>query len=456
MPEIKKGIKTKSLEDRAWLDMSSRLDVSLPVHKGMSSREKLLLLLLLLLIISMGSYVAYNEANRVKERPMDILLDGDFATIPQSGKKEIELASVENAGRNTQIEDEEALFSNSGNALASYNDIKIDKPLLNGNNQVDAIRNQEDIRETIHNLELRSSVEHAALSGNSDSRFINLRKLSNRWNTLTHESEEPISLSNSGIFHMPRMKSTLCRNSYALHGGIISENLISFGGLEAGIQYYYSLNRKMALQSGLNFQTFFKNGFANSLALSSFDNTPGRPPNAISQADSWVEKRYKYDVENSEIINNEVGAEYITGVVDKLYYLSVPVNLMYSFKSTRIYAGLNASLLLRGTNMIRDYDDQYFNTVILSSSVIEKRNYLNRIDFGVQLGFEKPIYKNLLFYANYHHGLFKIINAESAEVSNSSFRDVYETIYQKSFDQRVDFNRYFTVGVKYLIKPCDW
>jgi len=453
MPENEKHKTITTLEDKAWQDMSNRLDASMPISKGLTNRERMLLLLLLFMVIFMGSYIAYNENNKLEEPEKILSSGGEYAASLNKQKDLI------NTQEKTSVEKEQVVVEHSEPQIRAKQRSRI--------NNVGVQKTQKkSFRNTVKTPlpEKETNTILAAVDFESAEKATHTEEISRLMNILKIDafSTPPLSTNRMvlpfDVMIDPVIKEKrygLCDNSFAFSSGLISENLISYGGVEMAIDYYRPISKKLSLQSGLQLQMFNKNGFANSLALTPFLNTPGRPPNENPSRESWVEKRYDYEVENSEIINNQVGAEYITGVVDQLHYLTIPMNLMYQFRSTRFFTGINASLLMRGTNKIHDYNDRYFNTVILSNSVLEKRNYFNRVDFGIQIGFETKLWKNLYLYSKYNHGLFQIIKAESAGVSNSSFRDNYETIYQKSLDQRVDFNRYFSVGVKYVILPCN-
>jgi hypothetical protein len=456
MPDNLKKKGTESLEDRAWQDMLVKLDSNMPVQKGMTRRERWLLLLLLISFISTGAYILYNELGRKDSIKEKVVPQGEYAAkTPITDNPNDDLATVEygkaspdNQDITSKVNIDEASRRNT-NRIEEKTLSNI--PEIQAKILVNSLNNKRLYIKNINNLNFPESI--------SSYKRIPLKTYQATADPLQYhriileESRHPISLSLESIHPVFKNPGEDCSSALVFGSGLISENMMSFGGLEAGLEYYRKWNDHWYWQSGLNLHMFSKNGFANSLALTPYS-TSSRHIVNVDYPDSWVEERYQYEVQNSEIVNNQVGAEYITGIVDQLYYLTLPINLMYEVKNTRFFAGMDASLLLRGTNKIHDYNNQYFNTVVLSHNVLEKRNYLNRVDLGVHVGIETKIWKNLYLYGKYNHGLIKVVRAESAELTNTSFRDNFETIYEKSIDQRVDFNRYFSLGVKYWFSSC--
>lgn len=456
MPENLKKKETESLEDRAWQDMLVKLDSNMPVQNAMTSRERWLLLLLLLSFITTGAYILYNELGRKEKMEEMVLPQGEYAAkTPFIEKQKDDNASSEYDGA-IEKNKEQASMTNIDNT-SPYNTDRYQEQAHSfgpGNkaeilikslkNKILYINSIYDIN-SIHKRSVYKGIPQESYQRRVD-------PLSQR-KSLVDGNRQPITCSLETINPIVKIPGEDCESAIVLSTGLISENLMSFGGVETGLEYYRKWNDHWYWQTGLNLNMFSKNGFANSLALTPFSSNSNHIVN-VDYRESWVEERYQYEVKNSEIVNNQVGAEYITGIVDQLYYLTIPLNLMYEVKNTRFFAGVDASILLKGTNKVHDYNDQYFNTVVLSNNVLEKRNYLNRLDIGVQIGLETKVWNNLYLYGKYNHGLLKVVRAESAELTNSSFRDNYETIYEKSLDQRVDFNRYFSLGVKYWFNSC--
>lgn len=463
MPEELKKSEMQSLEDRAWQDMRTRLDASMPVRTGLSGRERLLLLLLLLTIIFTGSYVVYNELYREdshqKEIPgHELIPDGDFAAVIPGAEADVKAKAKAKVEGIPEV-DESSEYLVGGQLVLTNERNNIAYP--KANNYIGNMEHQSMVyipyltKKSIKiagspHLDIISDRVYLQQPGYT---FVPVTfELERRINYLTRDHTFLSLNGNGGAAMVVQQLPVRCEPKYALSTGVISENLKSFGGVELGFDIYRPVRDKFALESGLFLQLFNKNGFSNSPALSTISDFDQNSPGSADDRTSWVEDRYQYEVQNSEIVNNQVGAEYITGIVDNLYYLTIPLNLQYRINNTRLMAGVNASLLLRGTNRIHDYNDQYFNTVVLSNSVLEKRNYFNRIDFGVQVGLETKIFKNLYLYGKYNYGLFQIINAESASLRNSTFKDNYRELYRQTPAQRVDFNRYFSLGVKYAFE----
>jgi hypothetical protein len=450
MPEELRDQRLTSLEDKAWQDMENRLDMVLPVKRGLTVRERWLLALLLLLLIFTGGYIGYNELFRDQGLPVEInngqeyaaalphqLPDGTVSGTTSSPVGSNEMAGLQKRGLNPVQNDKQLALGNLVNNTRE--EFK--------NHQIEPL-SKIDFSLNYNKYSLFNWLDMNALPVVPVYR--NMESLPNKVGGINYGladfpiRQNPVPVS--------RDYNNLCLHTIGLNAGLVSENITSYGGYEFGLNYYKVLNRKFALRTGLDFQMFSKNGFINSLALASFDDLRSL---ASSDDETWAEARYTYDVKNSEIINDEVGAEYIVGIVDQLYYLTIPLNLMYEFGHSRIYGGLNASLLLKGTNKVFGQDDLYFNTMVLSNSVLERRNYFNRLDLGLELGVETKLWGNLYVYSKFNYGMFEIVNAESARETNASFKDNFETLYNNPPADRIDFNRYFTVGLKYLINSCD-
>jgi len=455
MPENKIFKNKNSIEERGWEDMLGRLDDAMPVARVSSGREKILILLLLIVIAGMGSYIAHLRSDGFKNIDPPAIEKEYFA----QGEKENSIGMENDLSEVYQVEQATDIKNDRSSPLTNSKKTSIAgntaSRTVNTNSYTHQVQNTTEglVAEYKGNTELDitgrfKSDEALIVSGP----FQFISALYKHKNYIEYNGSEVPAMGLDPIYIL-NTKEAICRYNISAYSGLVSENVNSFGGLEAGVHFLYNLNRKWGLQSGLEFQILNKEGFSNSLALSSIINS-GTPSILNAPDKNWAESRYQYDVENSEIVNNEVGVEYITGIVDQLTYLSLPINLVYKYKSVRFFAGPNFSLLLKGTNKIRDYNDTYFNTVILSNKVLENRNYFNRLDVGLDLGLEIKVWRDLQLYGKYNHGLFHVIRSGSGKQNNASFKDVYETIYETNLDQRIDYNRYFSIGIKYNLNNC--
>jgi hypothetical protein len=470
MPEDQKNNPMKSLEDQGWEDMKIRLNKNLPVQKGFTARERLLLFLLLLTLVSASGYIVYHEVMDVRGPALDdqdTVKDsgGEFAqVVPGAGTSLGEPTGIGDAEREPVQNPIERTGKSVTMASTRFRQ-DASNPLSHGGSGLyrDS-RNKMEIGLLPYSVtglagtegkEILPDAKHSLYKGLPvkpfESRVFSLYPDYYRVPVVAGGNE--LALAGDGLF-VQRLPIE-CNKILSVSAGMISENLQSFGGLEASLDYYRSFSDRWVFQTGLAFQVYSKDGFANSPALSAFESLEQAGSGNESSRETWVEERYQYEVQNSEIVNDRIGAEYITGIVDNLYYLTVPANMMFQFHHTSLFGGISASWLLYGTNQVHDYNDQYFNTVVLSNTVLQKRNYLNRLDLGVQVGMETRLWKNWYVYAKYNYGLYEIIDADSAKWRNASFRDNFEELYPGNAVQRVDFNRYFSFGVKYVFNHCD-
>ena len=428
--------------------MLKRLDQSLPVRGRYSQREKYLLLLLLFMTILMGSYIAHLRSVADREENSDPTAEQPiYATGgEQTGNGSAEFLIPGNRSGNTGSVGQTKVPSRY---LKGKN---VPLPPVGQGNKLDEGRTHE---QAISPVTIRKDA------------FLDMAYFREGYNRATPAGVIPNLLAvGSGIrwdqplisLDMPQEEllsafvgyQPYVRNSFTASFGLISENLLSYGGLEAGLGYAYRLSPHWSFETGLGGQVFYKDGFENALALSSVE-SPYRPPSPSGRENSWVEERYQYDVKNSEIISNEVGAEYVMGIVDRLYYVRIPVRMAWQWRNTSVHGGVQLSSLLWATNQIRDYSDQYFNTVVLSTTALQNRHYFNRFDVSGQLSVQTKIWRGLSLYAGYNHGLIRIIRTDSGKLLSDSFKDSYESVYGKTYDQRIDYNRYFTIGMKYAL-----
>ena len=446
MPETKYDA---TLEDHGWQQMLKQLDKHLPVDRGFTRRERQLVWLLLSVMILMGSYIAHlrslEPSDISPEMPSEMPMYAQQGVVPGA---EIGLAGsdqktslLQGTGSNDLYLEQNMPRNSMGSfvssGLSTRQNVAVEGNLISNRTNMPAGAPAWFLKDPYFND------PYVFPQGQLNIPGLAKREPGIRYSWASFDMELPGS-DLAGVFYDQPEK----RHGFNVMARGVTENGQSYGGMEMAYGYTYHLASQWAIETGLGFHMFSKNGFANALALSSINSQTG-PAIPGNKENSWVEERYQYDVTNSEIVNNEVGAEYIMGIVDQLYYTSIPINLSYSWKRMKLYGGFQVSGLLWATNKIRDYSDQYFNTVVLSRTALQKRNYFNRFDMSTQIGVDARLWKQLYFSVGYNHGLIRIVQTDSGKILSESFKDSYESIYGKNFNQRIDYNRYFSLGLKY-------
>lgn len=110
----------------------------------------------------------------------------------------------------------------------------------------------------------------------------------------------------------------------------------------------------------------------------------------------------------------------------EINYLEIPINLRYKLKLGFVgifgYGGLYAGYALDG-KIVTETDG--------TSKELEYQDYLNRIDYGYNLGMGVEFFKKIQFGINWSHGLKNTIKEDPADTENAK-------------------NRVFSVGLTYL------
>lgn len=468
MAEKNDKYKMDQLVEKGWADMEKKLDAAMP--SGTKKKRPILpvLILLLIAVAAGGTFIYFlsqGNSNRQKnENPetnqsIDYALDqpevSEQAKLPESGTYNQKTDDPAKAGepKNT------ASVSTMDDQLVSTSHTRLsrgDKKVFSTNSNQHAssitLAEKYSIAENGQNtpgptVQDQAPAIHAPIKQPSIIQPVRIRQLTQKY--LYDKNRMKTDKTDLALNFKNDIPTRFCRNEFAFQTGAISENLASMGGFEFGFYYRRYFNEQLFLSAGLSYLMMDKKHFSNALLKTGIFGLSGN--NAEFDAVNWVEKRYEYELLNAEIKNNTIGYEYVLGLVNRLHYLQLPVQIGYKWHRLGIQGGLNLAWMVHGSNAVRDFSEVYFNTIVLSDEVLFNKHMFNRFDLSPQLGLEYEIWKGLTLYSYFNHGLVQIAKAESAaKIGNASFEDRYEEIPSV----RIDRNRYFVLGLRYNLSFC--
>lgn len=468
MGENNDKYKMDQLVEKGWADMEKKLDAAMPSGENKKQRILPVLILLMIAVAAGGTFIYFlSQGNTARQKNEELVTDQsvDYA-LDQSEFSD--QAKVLPSGTNNQKTDEQAKAGeiNITASVPTMDDQPVytsDRKLLKGDKKVFST-NSVQHASSVTLAEKYSMAEngqnttgptvmdpapasHAPIKQPGIIQPVRIRQLAQK--NLYDNNRMKTDKTDLALNFKNDISTRFCRNEFAFQTGMITENLASMGGFEFGFYYRKYFNEQLFLSAGLSYLMMDKKHFSNAMLKTGIFGLSGN--NAEFDAINWVEKRYEYELLNAEIRNNTIGYEYVLGLVNRLHYLQLPVNIGYKWHRFGIQGGLNLAWMVYGSNAVRDFSEVYFNTIVLSDEVLFNKQMFSRFDLSPQLGWEYQIWKGLTLYSYYNHGLVQIAKAESAaKIGNASFEDRYEDIPTV----RVDRNRYFVLGLRYNLSFC--
>lgn len=460
------------LVNKAWADMEKKLDTALPTAKQSKKRIFPLLVILLIALVAGGAGIILMiqkadmpkaDEQKIQQTTVDYALKhqpGNDRTLSVAGSQNTESRehnkSLNASGKpktpkahgNSNITSGSVTGAKQNNSVARNGQLHASMKIEPSETAISGILNSaENFNDQVEKP--KQIVPSSVLNNYSTADLPALKQFSVNPTAQNDQFSEPMVIL--PLSFGKNVASDFCRHAVQFHSGLLTENIAGFSGLEFGLTYNRYFSSGFFLQTGLNYSWMNKKYFSNALLRTGLFGYKALP--SANASGDWVERRYDYELKNSDIRNNEIAYEYVVGLVDHLHYLNIPLHLGYRFNRLKIFGGLNLSWLMYGSNAVRDLSEQYFNTIILSEEVLFNKQLLNRFDLSPQMGMEFKLWKGLGIYAYYNHGLVEIARAESAsKLENVAFSDNY---INESSVARIDKNRYFVIGFNYQLDLCN-
>ncbi|MEZ4906374.1 MAG: hypothetical protein R2771_01730 [Saprospiraceae bacterium] len=388
--------------NRGWSEMSKSLDHNLPLKTNkfhFKSRYYYTAALVLLLIGSM--MISVNNSTSF----FDKFSNNHISIVDSSENKNHKTNPKENEFLNSDI-NTDAINTNELNEITingySQNTNNIIKP-----KKIDIIQENQENR--IIDLE----------NSTGEDNFNNYTV-----NNQLNNSQYPDFGKNKKIKH----------NTISISVNSINENFASIGGFDGGINYSYKMNNKIGFMAGIEHSIFSKSRIDYEL-----DNSSNNIPIPVQRAET----------NNSEL----AGAD--ENIQDKLYYVGIPLGVMYSFNKFTLSAGVKVSYLLNNI-----YDENQNSDIVRNnnlSSISLSDNYqnqsiYNKFDYSFILGFQYQVLKNVSVFSKLNLAYYNILNSNYYEQGNLSDYYIASDLNDNSSKEKKDRNIYFGFGVKYDIK----
>lgn len=441
--------KEKILIDKGWNEMSTLLDREMPLDKSVKSNSSTvfaLLLLLLFLGIGGGYYMTINNKAHLKkdtiEKKKSISNKNNFADIVASssnypvGKKN----SINKNNNNTI--DQKALDKSKKNQDDSKGlENKIQLIVSTG------IYDNALIG-SFTKMKSMAKYENAMPIDKLDEKQLTINKIDNIAMEVSGEDFTLLYTKKITPVYLHFKNKKHFSKTFSLGSAIVSENLTSFGGMESGVEFELGLTNKIGLTTGVDFSFFKKKGMHNSFLTNIFSVKPydGR------YEDDKVSERDLFSTRYKEQFNIATRNPYtLSGFVDELYYVGLPVSIYYKAKNLRFSIGFKTSFLIYGTNFTSNKNFVGGQNYIISSNraFINSKVY-NRFDYSSFVAFDWRVYKNFSLSTKFSCSFVHILSDPEMQLKNIS-RSLFTFRTVDQYKDRYDNNIYFSLGIKYKL-----
>ena len=227
-------------------------------------------------------------------------------------------------------------------------------------------------------------------------------------------------------------KNNFRHNVISISVNSVNEDLSSIGGLDGSINYAYKMNKNLGFMTGIEHSMFSKNRM--NIELENYNNEA--LPMLVTNAAGIKDER-----ENTD-----------NSIEDRLYYVGIPLGVMYSFNKFTLSAGVKFSYLL---NNIYDTDhNSYFaNNALIDLADNEQYSprIYNKFDYSLIFGFEFHVVKDFSIFSKFNLAYANIMNSytyQQNDIGNLFMTSGIDNLYK----ERMDKNIYFGLGIKYDIK----
>lgn len=391
----------RKMVDRGWIEMSIALDEKMPVVRVSHMRRyRNYYSAAMVMILIFATYILMNESSIVISPyhglSADNLIQSEAVKERKIKVKQEIVQGIANAGEGSVYESD--YIEDRVNKRSKYRQAHVTYPLII--NRITEQRSNNDF--------LLNSI---------------IGKIGNRLNDFSKSS----SVTGSEMPLGP--EDNFRHNTVSVMVNSINEDLLSFGGVDGGINYAYRLNKNIGFMTGIE----------HSLLAMATNNS--EIPD-IMRGDP-VFRSYAENIEISDEANPSASNELF-------YYVGIPVGFLYSISDFTISAGMKFSYLVNTPDILSGIENPEFERIMSDNKLSGDFSNIvyNRFDYSFILGFEFQIFRDfsLISRLNYSHS--NLVNSYSYgenEIGNLFMVSGLEN----NIRDKLGRNMYFGIGVKY-------